>query len=72
VQHLVVPALCLWMLVADGGPAHHWQAADRHGQEADAMIVVSAAFQSVTLLSMTVNIASDMHSMHCAAQHNLA
>jgi len=28
------------MLVADGGPAHHWQAADRHGQEADAMIIV--------------------------------
>ena len=24
------------MLVADGGPAHHWQAADRHGQEAEA------------------------------------
>ena len=24
------------MLVADGGPAHHWQAAGRHGQEAEA------------------------------------
>ena len=24
------------MLVADGGPAHHWQAAVRHGQEAEA------------------------------------
>ncbi len=24
------------MLVADGGPAHHWQAAARHDQEAEA------------------------------------
>ncbi len=23
-------------LLADGGPAPHWQAADRHGQEAEA------------------------------------
>jgi len=28
-----VQALCLCMLVADGGPADHWQAADWHGQE---------------------------------------
>ena len=30
----------LWwcMLVADGGPAHHQQAADRHGQEAETLL----------------------------------
>ncbi len=27
---------CLCMLVADGGLAHHWQAAVMHGQEAEA------------------------------------
>ncbi len=26
----------LCMLVVDGGPAHHWRAADRHGHEAEA------------------------------------
>ncbi len=33
---MIVQALCLCMLVADGGPAHHWQAADRQGHEAEA------------------------------------
>ena len=31
-----VQALSLGMLFADGGPARHRQAADRHGQEAEA------------------------------------
>ena len=34
VQHLAVQVLGL--LVADGRPAHHWQAAGRHEQEAEA------------------------------------
>ena len=29
------------MLVADGGPAHHWQAVDRHGQAAGACTACS-------------------------------
>ncbi|DBB15631.1 TPA: hypothetical protein ACH3X3_003842 [Trebouxia sp. C0006] len=28
----LLQALCMCKLVADGGPAHHWQAAHRHGQ----------------------------------------
>ncbi|KAL0043910.1 hypothetical protein WJX82_004505 [Trebouxia sp. C0006] len=35
-----LPIKGLWwcMLVADGGPAHHRQAADRHGQEAENLL----------------------------------
>ncbi len=42
-QHLVVQALGLCMLVADGGPAHHWQSAGRHGQEAVALTLWHAS-----------------------------
>ncbi len=28
---------------ADGGPAHHWQAADRHGQEAENLLLHHAS-----------------------------
>ncbi len=31
-----VQVLCVCMLVANGGLAHPWQTADRHGQEAEA------------------------------------
>ena len=33
---MYVQVWCLCMLVADGGPAHPWQVADRHLQEAEA------------------------------------